>query len=198
MSNEVYPSLPGLSFGTQREQSFSTEVQENVNGSEVRQAMRAYPIRRWLLRYEFLRQDAARSLTEFRDLLTFFLRHRGRFDDFLFNDIADNSITGQALGNGNGSNKDFQLVRTIGSFAEPIYSPNAISQVRVNGTPTAAYTVSATGLITFTTAPPNTHPVTADFTYYWRVRFEDDKASFREFVRAFYENERIALKYVPP
>jgi uncharacterized protein (TIGR02217 family) len=196
MSNEVFPVLSGLSFGTERKYAFETEVQKNVSGREVRQAMRAYPIRSWLLRYEFLRQNLSR--TEFSTLLGFFLRHKGRFDTFLFEDIADKTVTDAPIGTGNGSRTAWQLVRPLGGFAEPIYSPNTMTQVKVNGTPTTAYTVNAaTGVITFTSAPANTHAILASFTYYWRVRFDDDVANFREFVRSFYENQRLALQYVP-
>lgn len=197
MSNEVYPALPGLSFGTERRYAFRTEVQESVAGAEVRQSLRAYPVRSWSLRYEFIRQNLSR--TEWSQLAGFFMRHKGRFDDFLFDDIADNTATNESLGTGTGAKTQFQLLRRIDGFIEPIYSPNAIAQVRVNGTPTAAYTLNAaTGVITFSSAPANGHPVAADFTYYWRVRFEDDTLSLREFVRKFFEAQRIGLKYCPP
>lgn len=197
MSSEVYPSLPGLTFGTERTYAFVTDVQENVSGAEVRQAKRAYPVRSWMLKYEFLRQNLAR--TEFVTLVSFFFRHRGRFDDFLFEDPADNAATDQLLGSGDGVRTQFQLLRRWQNFAEPIYSPKAISEVRVNGTPTAGYTVNAsTGIITFSSPPASGHAVRVDFTYYWRVRFEDDKLTLVEFVKLFFETRRLGLRFVPP
>lgn len=197
MSNEVYPVLPGLTFGTERKYAFKTEVQEAMSGAEVRQSWRAYPVRSWALRYEFLRQNLSR--TEWSQLVGFFMRHKGRLDDFLFEDPNDNTAVNESLGTGNGTKTQFQLIRRIDGFIEPIYSPKAIQQARVNGTPTGAYTLnSASGVITFSSAPPNGHPVAADFTYYWRCRFEDDTLSLREFVRKFFEAQRIGLKYCPP
>jgi uncharacterized protein (TIGR02217 family) len=111
---------------------------------------------------------------ELRTLAGFFLQQQGAFQPFLFDDPTDHAVTAELLGAGDSSATAFQLVRTMGGFAEPITAPNLVSALYFDGVlqPASNYSVdAATGLVTFTTPPPAGHAITADFTYYFRVRF---------------------------
>lgn len=70
------------------------------------------------------------------------------------------NVVGEAVGTGNG-------VQTVFNLANPnVFVATAV--VRVNGvvkTQGVDYTLTTGGVITFTVAPPNTQPVTADYTY---------------------------------
>lgn len=106
---------------------------------------------------------------------------------FLFTDPNDSAVTtaagimlnvtpgaaipmGQA---GNGSSTQFQLARSIGQGVDILQNVN-ITQVKVNGTVTAAYSVSSTGVVTFTTAPANGATITWAGTFQYLCRFDSD------------------------
>ena len=74
-------------------------------------------------------------------------------------------------------------MRSLGGFTEPILAVNSISSVTVNGTPTAAYTLSSTygyanDTINFNTAPLVNSQVAATFTFYFVCRFLQDDPEF--------------------
>lgn len=131
----------------------------------------------------------------------FFLQQQGALQPFLFDDPTDNSVTAQPLGIGDSSRTQFQLVRNMGGFAEPITAPNTVSVIYFDGIlrPASDYAAdSATGLVTFTMPPPSGQLVTADFTYYFRVRFSDDTAEFENFMIQLWQARQIKLQSVFP
>jgi hypothetical protein len=106
---------------------------------------------------------------------------------FLFTDPNDNAVAagigvmlnvtpGAAtpMGQlGDGVSTQFQLARTVGQGLD-ILQNTAITQVKVNGTPTSAYSVSATGVITFTTAPAASATITWSGSFQYLCKFKDD------------------------
>lgn len=179
MSNAVLPVLIGASYPAIRAPKFSTRVQRSVSGREVRIADFPNPIWEFTLPFTYL------PLADWQTLLGFFLARTGAWDTFLFDDIADDSVTGQAIGTGDGATKNFQLVRTLGGFAEPILAPNTVSAVYLNGISQSGSTWSvntATGLLSFTSAPGSGAAITADFSFYFRCRFAEDSADFEQFM----------------
>ena len=178
MSNAVFPSLPGLSWGIRKIPQFSTKVQKSTNGRELRAAFYSYPLYNFSLQYEVLREAVA--VNELQSLLGFFLQRQGMFDSFLYTDTSDCSVTDQSLGNGNGVQAQFQLTRPYGGFSEPVQNVNLLSSVKVNGTVVSNYTISGTGMLIFA-SPPN-GPITWSGTYYYRCRFLMDNAEFEQFL----------------
>jgi uncharacterized protein (TIGR02217 family) len=60
-----------------------------------------------------------------------------------------------------------------------------------------SYSVDAdTGLVTFETPPPAGEAVSADFTYYFRVRFADDTAEFENFMFQLWSLRQVKLQSV--
>lgn len=115
--------------------------------------------------------------------LAFFYARRGRAFGFRFKDWADYQITGGVVGIGNGTNKKFQITKTYsdagGSFVRTIYKPVAGTlNVYDNGvlkTLTTDYTIDyTTGIISFVTAPVNTHAISVDVQFDVPVRFDTD------------------------
>ncbi len=206
MSSAVFPTLAGLGWDVNRTEIWKTELQENVSGKENAVALWTYPRHQWDLTFDFLRQGVVHAATyaEFAQLAGFFNQRQGRFDSFLYTDADDNSVTGQALGTGDGTTTAFQLVRAFGGFVEPVLAPNAVSAVKVNGvTKTAGvdYTVSNwgsanPGVVTFTSPPGNGLPITADFTFYWPCRFLDDSLNFAKFAQALWKGKKVSFKSV--
>lgn len=205
----IFPALPGLGWSVTKAPRFATRIQRAVNGRELRVLDQPYPIWTWTLTYTLLRDkwDARGAggpgvgYDELRTLAGFFLEQQGALLPFLFDDPSDDGVSGQALGTGDASTAAFQLVRTMGGFAEPITAPNAVGAVYLDGVvqSPSAYTVDATtGLVTFATPPPAGQAVTADFTYWFRVRFAADIAEFENFMYQLWQLKQVKLQSVLP
>lgn len=192
MSNAVFPVLPGLAWGRRRTPRWSTIVQTSASGRETRAALWQYPLHTWELTFEFLRADAR---AELQAIMGFFNARRGAFESFLFEDPADNQAAGQALGLGDGATRDFPLARTQGGFTQPVDALKNLGAVRLNGVATTAYAVAGT-VVAFDAAPAAGVAVSADFSFYWRVRFAEDAAEFNEFMYRLFELRSIILQGV--
>jgi uncharacterized protein (TIGR02217 family) len=83
-----------------------------------------------------------------------------------------------------------------GGFFEPIVAPNVVHAIYLNGITCnpAAYGVDPnTGLVTFNTAPASGLIITADFTYYFRCRFIDDKYDFENFMYRLWQLKKLTF-----
>ncbi len=219
MSTQVFPSLPGLGWNVQRTEMWKTRAQEAISGAETRIADWSYPRHLWELTFEFLRQAgmnmqaatfAGTTYAEFSTLLGFFDLRSGAFDSFLYTDPDDNTVAGQPIQNtvtgattGDGSTTTFQLLRVFGGYVEPMFAPHTVTAVYVDGVviyPTG-YTVSGwgtatPGIVTFVTAPTSGKVVSADFSYYFPVKFTDDTMNFEKFLAAFWMNKSVKIQSI--
>ena len=207
MSVTIFPSsLKGLGIEVQRAPQWGTIVQENVSGKETRIGLMAYPRYEWEVHFNFLRSSTA--LLEMQTLFGFFNARQGMYDSFLFTDPDDYTIAGQTLGVGNGATRNFSLVRAFGSFVEPVLAPNTVSAVYKSSVVAASSTYTVTnwgttlsqgpGVVQFTTAsiPTSTMTISADFTYYFPVRFSDDNMPFDRFMNLLYETKKVTFKSI--
>jgi uncharacterized protein (TIGR02217 family) len=161
-----------------------TQIVELASGDEERNASWANSRRRYDVAYGIRRAD------DLAVVVAFFEARNGRLHGFRFKDWADYRSglpsqlpgpTDQALGTGDGTTTVFQLVKR--------YSSGAQSWVRTIGKPVAGtvrialdsleqgagWTVdTATGLVTFATAPAAGVSVTAGFEFDVPVRFDSD------------------------
>jgi uncharacterized protein (TIGR02217 family) len=135
------------------------------------------------MKFDILRSTNA--YPEVQQLVGFYNARNGRYDDWLYLDPRENSVTAQSFGTGNGTTVAFELVRSYGSFIEPVGGASSV-QVYKNGvlqTLTTDYTISTdTRVITFTTAPAALDALTWTGTFYYRVRFSNDKLQMEEFM----------------
>lgn len=205
----VFPTLPGLGWSVTKAPRFATRIQRAVSGRELRALDQPWPIWTWTLSYSLLRDKwDARAIggpglgyDELRTLAGFFLQQQGSFLPFLFDDPTDNAVTGQPLGTGDSSATQFQLVRTMLGFAEPIAAPNAVTAIYFNGVlqSGSGYGIDPeTGIVAFATPPPAGQLVSADFTYRFRVRFAEDTAEFDNFMYQLWQLQRLRLQSVLP
>ncbi len=74
---------------------------------------------------------------------------------------------------GDGVSTQFQLARPIGQGVD-ILQQVTLAQVLVNGVATSAYSVSSTGVVTFSTAPPLGATLTWGGTFQYLCRFTED------------------------
>jgi uncharacterized protein (TIGR02217 family) len=197
MSNDLFPTLPGLRFDNKRIPVWSTKTNTSVSGKQQRAAFWSYPKWRYSLSYELLRADTAHE--ELQTFIGFFNEHRGAWDSWLYRDPSDNTVTGQSIGLGNGTATDFQLVRTYGAngntFAEPMTAIDGDPTIYVAGVEIdpADYTVSDTGLVTFDTAPAS-GAITADFSYFFRCHFIADELEFNQFMYQLWEAQTVEFE----
>jgi len=208
MSNDVYPVLPGETYPVVRTPNFSTIINESQSGREVRIANYLYPRSMWEIPYSFLMLDDphlngdAYAFT-FQALYGFFVKHYGAWDSFLYLDPNDNATINTStsarvpaqIGVGDGTTTQFQIGRLMGGAFEPLFDLNDgayAHKVYLNAVLTSAYTIS-NGLITFSSAPGAGVVITADFNYYWRVRFQADSIDFENFAYNLYEIKKVRL-----
>ncbi len=194
MSNAVFPVLAGLSWNVIKTPVWHTKIQESVSGKELRAAFFSAPLWRFSMSYEILRADAVNA--ELQSLMGFFLARQGMFDSFLYTDPTDHSVAAQNFGTGDGTTTQFQLVRSLGGFSEPIQNVNGTPTLDVNGTPTAAFTLGSTGVITFTTAPAAAAVLTWTGSFYFRCRFDLDSADFSNFMQNLWEMKKLSFQSV--
>ena len=145
MSNLLFPKVRGLGWIITKNPTFSTEIQSSLAGREVRVQNFQNPIWEFTLAYEYLLNDPRsrdeNEQTPLETLVGFFLARGGQFDDFLLNEsdltqrLEDSVFTGQPIGTGDGSTKNFQLVRNFGGFLEACQNPaNQAATIYDDGT----------------------------------------------------------------
>lgn len=198
MSNEVFPTLAGVAWDQKKVPIFKTISHRAVSGVESRLSLYQYPLYRYTLSYNVLRDTAAKA--DLKTLMGFYMSRYGAWDDFLYLDPSDSLITGATLTLI--TELTYQLGRTYGGFYEPCMdiipagSPLPVLKIYANGVLLeAGYSVNtATGVVTFTSAPAA--PVTADFSFYHRVRFieygEGDEG-FNNFMYQLWNLQKISL-----
>lgn len=207
MSTQVFPALAGLGWSVGRADIWQSRRPTAISGKEVRIADWSYPRRQWTLTFDFLRQGAFQGSTfvEFSDLEGFFNLRSGGFDSFLYQDPNDNSITGQELGTTDGVSTVYPLVRAFGGYAEPILAPNltATFNLYLNSVLQSASTYTVTpwgtansngpGQVIFNSAPSSGETITADFSWYFPVRFDQDNLGFEQFMQSLFQLKKVSF-----
>ena len=157
-----------------------TQIVELASGDEERNASWANSRRRFDVAYGIRRTD------DLAVVVAFFEARNGRLHGFRFKDWSDYRATAQALGTGDGVRTAFQLIKRYVSGGDAdirvITKPVAgTTKISLDGTPqTAGWSVdTATGLVTFVSAPANGAVVSADFEFDVPARFDTDRLEFR-------------------
>lgn len=187
MSQALFPTLPGQAWPVVFEPRWATKVLPAVSGRETRGRFQALPTWAITLPFEFLTRSDRQTL------LGLFLSMAGMWDSFLLNAGDDSIATEAPFGVGDGTTRAFQLVRQTGTYVEPVQNIASIGSVKVAGVATTAYTLDAYGLLTFTTAPASGAALTWTGVYYYRCRFDQDAASFEEFMQRMYTLKTLKL-----
>jgi hypothetical protein len=198
----------GLTWNVTRTPEFSTIVQEAPNFVETRIMQARNPRWHYDLTFDYLKDiatdlAAGLSYTDFKTLIAFWLGHYAQFDDFLVNDIwtPDNYVGPAMITGAPNTDAQLQLIQDAntgtwysplqrkwaGAWLEDIADLNGAVAVYANGTLTTDYTIGGPGLaisgysfigkyLQWNAEP--TAPITAQFYFYWRSRFEDDQQDF--------------------
>lgn len=193
MSNLIFPNFLGQGLPIRRTAIWDTLIQTSSSGVETRVSTWSYPVWEYQLTFEFLRSNA--GFTELQTLYGFFNSVRGSFDDWLYLDPTDSVATQQGFGFGNGTQTAFQLARTYGGYVEPVRATASVSQIRVAGAPTTAWTINAaTGIVTFATPPAAGSNLDWTGVFYWRCRFRDSNFETSLFADGFSEARTLRFR----
>lgn len=101
MSNDIFPTLRGLTWPVKRVMEFSNASDPAKSGYDTRVAFFRNPKWHWDLKYSYLLDDSTRSLdpwnppnaytaSDFSTLQGFMMKHKNSWDDFLYYDPTDN------------------------------------------------------------------------------------------------------------
>lgn len=203
MTSLVYPSLPGLMFDSARVPIFRNARQQALSGKESRLAYMQYPLWRFELTYEFLRDTVAPS--ELKALAGLYRACQGDFDTFLYTDPVFNTVTAENFGTGDGVTTAFQIVANWQNAGGPGW-PDIIQNF--NGVPAISkagvlqtgggvnYTLGGTGVVTFNTAPAAAAALTWTGSFYYRCRFEQSELSLTQFMASFWKTKAVAFQSI--
>lgn len=154
-------------FGLEESIKYLTLITEFENGKEQRRSKWAYPLREYRLKLKWY------SETNMNTIWDFYIARKGAYDSFWVLIPTEYEVTAEAIGTGNGSTKDFQLDEfpaniTAGKFTLKVDGGEAAGSI-ANNTTTEIATAS------YTSAPSGGTVLTADYQFYFQVRFVDDQ-----------------------
>lgn len=165
-----------ISYGSEGGPEFSTEVTRLSNGAEQRNQNWTYPLERWNVAYGVKDQD------DLDTLMTFFYQRKGRSVGFRFKNHTDYQVTtANEIGEGDGQETDFQLVKIYGSggnaYSRKIVKPVAgTTVIYINDVlQGSGWSVdTTTGIVSFISAPGSGEVITAIFDFDVPMRFDTD------------------------
>ncbi len=150
---------------------FQTSVLALGNGSEQRnvdwiQQRCAYDI-----------SYGIQSQEDTNEVVRFFYARRGKARGFRFKDWSDYEAIDQSIGEGDGTQLEFQLVKHYDEFVRVITKPVEDSvTIKVAGVVENAWTCDiATGIVTFADPPADGAVIQASFEFDVPVRFDSDE-----------------------
>jgi uncharacterized protein (TIGR02217 family) len=198
----TFPTLKGLAWPVGRAPLQSTLKQKAISGKETRLQLYSFGLYKYELTFSYLGSGAQNQ--DWQLLMSFFQLVAGAALPFHFNDVYDNAIAGQMLGTGDGATRSFNFARTLSLITEPVQDVTQASvTVRVA---TVAQDSSSYSFLTdpnwgfaygiefdASHVPASGAPVTADFSYNWPCRFDDDTAEFSSFMFNFWELKKLSF-----
>lgn len=188
MAIPAYRLPEGIERGSGFGPSFRNIIQEAISGNEQRYAQWTKCRGVGDLSYGLL--SSADPLGDFAAILALWRAHFGSLLPFRFRDWSDYIATDEIFGTGDGATTAFQLSKTYdpslillgtpGSlfYVRKIYLLDGAPTIEVDGvekTVTTDYTISDSGLVTFTSAPTVDKLLTWSGKFDVPVRFDIDK-----------------------
>ena len=188
MAFPTYRLPPEVERGMVGGPTYQNVIQESISGTEQRVRVWAKCRGEWDISYTILGDEEMQGT--FRAVVALFRAHFGNLYPFPFKDWGDYQLTNEPIGTGDGSITAFQIVKNYDpsqiilgapgllTYLREIYLPRPGLVVKVNGvtqTLTTHYTISATGLIAFVTAPASGHAITVTGEFDVPVRFNTQR-----------------------
>jgi hypothetical protein len=219
VSSLVFPELVGLGWDVLRTPQWSTNVQSALSGKTSTVGKRLYPLIRWEVAFNLLREVGAAgyssSTSELLQIVGLFNAVQGRFDTFLRSDPDFNSVTGQLFGTVATGINNYQLVATYQNPSGPGYDEliqnlNAVPVLAAGSSfgsssviSSGNYTIGGAasgfvpGLVNFTTLPTVGLNLYWTGTFYYRCRFDEDELKgLRKFMNKLWLIDKLAFTSV--
>lgn len=196
MSNFIFPTFQGWSWGKTITPEWSTTIYESDSGKETRIQHWKYPRYRIVLKYNFLTDNTTPGFLEkgeIERLQGFFNAVGGSFDDFLYLNDTENSVENQTFGVGDGQTKIFQLVRNHPYWAEPINGIVEPPKIFIDGIETTEFSVDSYGVVTFNEPPEAKSVLSWTGKYYFRVRFDEDSIELSRTWDGLWEGIEVSM-----
>lgn len=193
----VFPYMVGQTFLQRKSPLWSSDVKVSVSGKERRRALWSYPVWRFSVAYDVLRDGVTNQ--ELQRLYAFFNAQEGQAGEFLFWDRGDNTVTDQLFAIGDGTTTTFQVTRTITvggiSASEPVQAFNGWPTIFVDGVATDVTSASG-GKITFASAPADGARLNWTGRFYYRCRFESDELDISQLMSGLWEGRGVDFRTV--
>lgn len=185
MAFPAYRLPPGVEVGMRGGPAWYNIIQEAVSGQEQRIRTWAKCRGTWTLGYPIL--DSEDQDGDYAAVLALAMAHHGSLIPFPFKNWGDYKLIDELIGTGDGSETEFQITKTYDpsqillstpgalTYVRPIYLPRSGLVVKVDGvtkTITTDYTISSTGLITFTSSVPDEDEITVTGEFDTPVRLD--------------------------
>ena len=195
-----FPTLATTGWSTHVRPKFGTDIADHVSGRSSRRSRYASAYYDVELTYDLLRSDAAHL--ELQAIAGFFEQMNGAAAPFWIAPPELSSVTGQILGLGDGSTTIFPLVRSFGTYAEPVAGTSGVTAVYENGVAISSSLYCVTSgyapQIVFGAAPASGIAVSADFGVLWLCRFAEDIADLEEFMAMLWACRAVKLQTARP
>lgn len=193
----VFPYAAGQTFLQRKTPIWSTDVKVSVSGKERRRALWSYPVWRYSVAYNVLRD--APATPDLDRLFAFFCTMQGQAGEFLFLDRGDNRAEDQFFATGDGIENEFQVTRTLGvggiSFTEPVLAFNGDPAVLVDGVETPV-TATARGKVQFDAAPADGATINWTGGFFRRCRFEIDELDIAQLMSGLWEGRGVDFRTI--
>lgn len=197
MTNYLFPEFQGWSWEKTKTPQWKTNIYEAESGIETRIQRWSYPRYKIKLSFNFLTDNNVQGVTlekgDIEKLQGFFNSVAGTAEDFLFKDDVENHCEKQTIGVGNGTTKEFQLLRQLPNWIEPIRGIIEPPTIFVNGEEVTEFSCNSRGLVTFEEAPAPGSIISWSGTYYFRCRFDDDEIELTRTYEGLWESIEVNL-----
>lgn len=185
----VFPTLAGMSWPIVKRPIWQTIVNTSVSGRDVPATYWQYPLYEFDLTFTWLEPS------DMEQLEGLYLSSYGRAGGFFFDAGAgDDAVQAQAFGVGDGASKTFLLLRSRGTFVQPVDGSFGARSATVNGVAAAATFSDVDGTVTFDAAPANGAALAWTGNYYYACRFKDDSNDFSQIVSQLWELQTLTLR----
>lgn len=145
------PPLPGLTFPIHMKPEFNTRVSNSVSLNSTRLALADYPRWNFELNFSFL-EDYSGDNSSLKQMEGAFCTARGKALPFLFKNPDRYKEAGALIATGDGATLQFDFMRWIAAYSEPVGQVDTANTVTVYGTLDEADSVPGSGPYTVTVA----------------------------------------------
>lgn len=183
MAIKKFPVIKSLEWKSTKAQKWNTIVKTSGAGKIRTLTTWQRP------QYTITTAFAYLTPTQYKEIMGFFASIKGGSQPFLWLDPEDYEEKGIKLGTG--ADGQWQAMRKFGDYLEPVeYIEDLV--LYADGKPVSSVKVDK-GMITTTTAVASTAVITADYTYYWKVRLSGDEFTAELQYKNIYKSKSMKL-----